>query len=261
MVNDGRVSAGGVVGGGNGGLQKRLLSSASQPVYQSADFLGAKSLANRAKVLYECRENFQFTADLPQRLEGGPSPSTLLGRRLLTTRHYSAAMQTIAAAAGRSPDRLLARLSGELAALLGEVDVSETDMVGKLRAGLSGVLAREARPAVHADVALAAMGLATRPEAEVVDWLRERGLITYPAPLLDLLQTDIFEEVLERLDPTARTMLAQVGKPWLAAVLASGLPRLPQGVMVRLRLRDFCTSAERLAWAKANGCPWWDGAT
>jgi hypothetical protein len=25
---------------------------------------------------------------------------------------------------------------------------------------------------------------------------------------------------------------------------------------VRLRLRELCTSAERLAWAKANGCPW-----
>ena len=36
--------------------------------------------------------------------------------------------------------------------------------------------------------------------------------------------------MLERLDPMARTMLAQVGRPWLAAVLASGLPRLPTGV-------------------------------
>jgi hypothetical protein len=90
-------------------------------------------------------------------------------------------MQTPAAAGGRSPGRLLVRLSGGLAALLRRVDVFEDKLVGKLRAGLSGVLAREARPAVHADVALAAMGLATRPEAEVVDWLRERGLITYPA--------------------------------------------------------------------------------
>ena len=43
-------------------------------------------------------------------------------------------------------------------------------------------------------------------------------------PLLDLLQKfpDLFvKEVLERLDPTDRTMLAQVGRPWLAAVLAS----------------------------------------
>ena len=66
--------------------------------------------------------------------------------------------------------------------------------------------------------------------------------------------------MLERLDPAARTMLSQVGKPWLAAVLASGLTRLPKRPRVRLRLRGFGTSAERLAWAKANGCPWWDGA-
>jgi len=76
-------------------------------------------------------------------------------------------------------------------------------------------------------------------------------------PLLDLLQTDLFpKEVLERLNPMARTMLAQVGRPWLAAVRASGLPRLPSGVPVRLQLAEYCTSPERLAWAKANGCPW-----
>ena len=50
---------------------------------------------------------------------------------------------------------------------------------------------------------------------------------------------------------------AQVGRPWLAAVLASGLPRLPQEVTVRLRFEDFCTSSERLAWAKANGHDLW----
>ena len=57
-------------------------------------------------------------------------------------------------------------------------------------------------------------------------------------PLLDLLETfpELFmKEVLEQLDPMDRTMLAQVGRPWLAAVLASGLPRLPTtGVPVRL---------------------------
>ena len=79
-------------------------------------------------------------------------------------------------------------------------------------------------------------------------------------PLLDMLQRfpDLFKkEVLERLDPTDRTMLEQVGRPWLAAVLASGLPRLPKGYWPRrLRLAEFCTSGERMAWAKANGCPW-----
>jgi hypothetical protein len=71
--------------------------------------------------------------------------------------------------------------------------------VGKLWAGLLVVLALEAKPEFHADVALAAAGLATRPdatEAEVVDWLRERGVITFPSPLLDLLENhpDLFKE-------------------------------------------------------------------
>ena len=51
----------------------------------------------------------------------------------------------------------------------------EHELVGKLRAGLSRVLASEARPTFHADVVLATVGLPTRPEAEVVDWLRARG--------------------------------------------------------------------------------------
>jgi len=68
---------------------------------------------------------------------------------------------------------------------------------------------------------------------------------------------DLFvEEVLRRLDPMDRTMLAQVWRPWLAAVLASGSRRACPGVTVRLRLEEFFTSVERLAWAKANGCPW-----
>ena len=99
---------------------------------------------------------------------------------------------------------------------------------------------------------------------------RWRALVAQrkPCPLLDLTQAlpDMFlEEVLKRLDRVDLTMLAQVGRPWLAAVLASGLPRLPTGVRVRLRLVEFCTSAERLAWARANGCPWgvsrfWNGS-
>jgi hypothetical protein len=66
-------------------------------------------------------------------------------------------MQT-PAAAELPPDRPLARVSVGLTALLGEVDVFEDELLGKLRAGLSSVLARgEARPAFHADVALAAV--------------------------------------------------------------------------------------------------------
>ena len=45
--------------------------------------------------------------------------------------------------------------------------------------------------------------------------------------LLEELPDIFFEEVLRRLSSTDRTMLAQVGRPWLAAVMASGLPRLP----------------------------------
>ena len=68
---------------------------------------------------------------------------------------------------------------------------------------------------------------------------------------------DLFEqEVLKRLDLVDRTMLAQVWRPWLAAVLALGLPRLPTRETVRHRLIQSCYSVERLTWAKANGCPW-----
>jgi len=173
-------------------------------------------------------------------------------------------MQTHAASAAEpSADRPLARLSVGLTSLMGEVDVPEDELVDKLRAGLSRVLASEARPAFHADVALALAGLATRPEAQILDWLRERRLITSPdppSPLLCRLLQEVpllfHAEVLRRLGPTALTMLSQVGRPWLATVLASGLPRLPKGVTVRLWLWEFCTSVERLAWAKANGCRW-----
>ena len=40
----------------------------------------------------------------------------------------------------------------------------------------------------------------------------------------------------------------------LAYVACSNVPRA--GRVVRLELREFCTSAERLAWAKASGCRW-----
>jgi hypothetical protein len=81
-------------------------------------------------------------------------------------------------------------------------------------------------------------------------------------PLLDLLQAlpDLFhKEVLERLDPTDRALLAQVGRPWLAAVLASmspDLPRAGKSAGVPLKLKGFVGSVKLLAWARANGCPW-----
>jgi len=44
----------------------------------------------------------------------------------------------------------------------------------------------------------------------------------------------------------------------LGFVKSSDLPRA--GGVVRLELKEFCTSVERLAWAKAKGCRW-DGLT
>jgi len=66
------------------------------------------------------------------------------------------------------------------------------------------------------------------------------------------------------MDPIDRTFLAQTGRLCRAVVTASGLPRagtkpdvLGMSVwVVRHELREFCTSVERLAWAKASGCPW-----
>ena len=48
-------------------------------------------------------------------------------------------------------------------------------------------------------------------------------------------------------------MLARVARGFKKAVVASGLPRAHP---LRLKLKDFVGSVERLAWAKENGCPW-----
>jgi hypothetical protein len=66
------------------------------------------------------------------------------------------------------------------------------------------------------------------------------------------------------LDPIDRTFLAQASGVCREAVTASDLPRagtrrelLGRSVwVVTHKLREFCTSVERLAWAKASGCPW-----
>jgi len=57
-------------------------------------------------------------------------------------------------------------------------------------------------------------------------------------------------------DPTDLAVLAQVGRGFLAAVVSSGLPRAGKEGAVRLKRKDFVGYVERLAWAKANGCPW-----
>ena len=76
------------------------------------------------------------------------------------------------------------------------------------------------------------------------------------APLLDKWRDLLVKHVLERLDPTDCALIARVGKPWLAVVLANNLPRAGKGGAGALKLEDFVGSAEMLAWAKDNGCPW-----
>jgi len=149
------------------------------------------------------------------------SPHTRPARRRPPHADPSAMLTT----AADSPHRLLVRLSGALAALLGHGEgadiLSEENLLGRLR---------------------------------------EAGLITYPSPLLGVLLEklpEVFQaEVLPRLGPADRTVLAQVGRPWLAAVVGSGLARAGETAGVPLSIRSFVGSAGRLAWAKANGCRW-----
>jgi len=90
------------------------------------------------------------------------------------------------------------------------------------------------------------------------------------SPLLDLVERfpDLFaQKVLAHVDPIDRTFLAQAGSACRVAVAASDLPRAGARLVGRVvrgksewvvthRLVAFCTSVERLAWAKSNGCPW-----
>ena len=96
-------------------------------------------------------------------------------------------------------------------------------------------------------------------EDELLGRLRGNGLITYPSPLLSFLEEYpdlVRDEVLPRLDSTDRAVLAQVGPPLMAAVVASDLPRAGKSAGMPLRLKEFCGSVGRLAWARVNGCPW-----
>ena len=104
-----------------------------------------------------------------------------------------------------------------------------------------------------------AAGAALR-EGELLGGLREAGLIAYPSPLLGGLLEHLPEvlaaEVLPRLGPAARTVLAQVARPWRAAVVASGLSLAGTTEGVPLKLAEFVGSVGRLAWARENGCKW-----
>ena len=80
-------------------------------------------------------------------------------------------------------------------------------------------------------------------------------------PFLALLEDfpDLFQkEVLERLDPLDRGMLARTGSAVRTAVTRSGLPRvggLATGAR-RVSIRSFVQSLSQFVWAIANGCPW-----
>jgi hypothetical protein len=136
----------------------------------------------------------------------------------------ASAMQFPASDRERPPDRYVVRLSGALAALLGRAAGTEL------------------------------------PEDDLLGWLRAAGLITYPSPLLvgllEKLPEVLAAEVLPRLGRTDLAMFARVGSASRAAVVASGLPRAGATVGVPLNIRGFCRPVERLAWAKANECPW-----
>ena len=79
--------------------------------------------------------------------------------------------------------------------------------------------------------------------------------------------------MLEQLDPTARASLARVGRAYWDVVFPRSIfpfrifpfrllrAETPpaEGAARVFKLVDFLGIAERLAWAKANGCPWNSG--
>jgi hypothetical protein len=74
--------------------------------------------------------------------------------------------------------------------------------------------------------------------------------------VLEALPDLVGQEVLRRLDPTDLALVRRVNCGFRAAVEFSDLPRAGVSVEVPLRVSQFIGSVERLAWARANGCPW-----
>jgi hypothetical protein len=194
----------------------------------------------------------------------------------------AAAATVAAAAAERPPDGLVARLAGEVAkgTLVNKIGLAYVTWLWE-----AGLATFPPPPPDNAHVAASLISAAnddderTIPchvlrltgevdEDELVDkiglaglnWLWAKGLLTYPSPLLGSLLEKLPEvlaaEVLLRVDPADLSVIAQVGSWWLAAVVASGLPRAGKSEGLPLKLKEFCGSAERLAWARENGCPW-----
>jgi hypothetical protein len=118
----------------------------------------------------------------------------------------------------------------------------EDELLGKLRAAtraLSTVTGVGGAASAAASVLAALLrpggggGRGTVSEdAVLLGRLREAGLITYPSPLLEPLLGELPEvlaaEVLGRLDPVDRTMLAAVGRPWQGLTLAHVRAQLEQ---------------------------------
>jgi hypothetical protein len=66
-------------------------------------------------------------------------------------------------------------------------------------------------------------------------------------------------EVLERFVLSALDLggaIARTGRRWHDTVISSGLPRAGLAGGMPFTVAEFYRSVERLAWAKANGCPW-----
>jgi hypothetical protein len=116
------------------------------------------------------------------------------------------------------------------------------------------------------------LGAADLGEDELIPRLRELGLIAYPSPLLgagllEKLPEVLAAEVIARLEPTDVVLFGQANRACRAAVVAFGVPQEEaagddsddegiEGGPLLLRVKDFVGSVERLAWAKARGCPW-----
>ena len=95
-------------------------------------------------------------------------------------------------------------------------------------------------------------------EDELLDALREKGLITYPslllAPLLEGLPKLFEEEILkQRLDPTDRALFSRASRACKAAVASSGgLGIAGDTAEERFKVLDSVRSVELLGFARAG---------
>ena len=87
--------------------------------------------------------------------------------------------------------------------------------------------------------AVAAVG----PPAENDDDSDDAAPSELLAPLLEEWRDVLVKHVLERLEPTDCALLARMGKPWLAVLVANNLPRAGKAGAVPLLLRDLVGSA------------------